>query len=153
MKSKKLTPEKKSFVEFVKSVIGSQKNIYKIRDTLESNKFELVGCGEYKNVYKRKNDNFCVKVYHESCGWQEDSYRVPALLKKHFVYPIYKNRRYLIQPWIKGRYSPYGYKKNVKTLPHEVIDSIYDIRPENIRVHVDREVVIDFCHWFLVDKI
>jgi hypothetical protein len=106
----------------------------------------LLKSGGYKDVYKRKDDNFCVKVYQETWGWREDSFRVPDLLKKHYVYPIHKNKRYLIQPWIEEPHSLYGYKKKVKTLPEKVLNSAYDVHCENIRVHGDREVVIDFCY-------
>jgi hypothetical protein len=146
MKPKTLTPDEQSFVEFVKSVIGLRRNPDNIQTALESHGFILLKSGGYKDVYKRRNDDYCVKVYQETWGWREDSYEVPDLLKKHFVYPIYRNKRYLIQPWIKQPYLLCGYKKKVKTLPDEVINSMYDVHSENIRVHGDREVVIDFCY-------
>jgi hypothetical protein len=87
-----------------------------------------------------------VKVWHREWGWKEDSFKVPKLLRKHYVYPLYMNKRYLIQQWINGESSDYGYKRPVRKLPYEVRNSMYDIRYDNIRVYGNREVVIDFCY-------
>lgn len=145
-KNKRLTAKEASFVEFVKGIIGNRRDHYSISEVLRKNGFRIVTSGGFKTVFRRKRDSYCVKVWHHSSGWELDSYKVPELLRDHFVYPIYLNKTYLIQKWIGGKFSGYGYKKPVKRLPEELMNSCYDIRDENIRVDGNREVVIDFCN-------
>jgi hypothetical protein len=146
MTPKKLTSEEKSFVKFIKSLVG-RRNVYTIGDALKSRGFKKVNEGGYKDVYKRTGDKFCVKVYQNEWGWQSDSYNVPDSLKDHFLYPIYNDKRFLIQPWVKYNYSENGYgKRKVQTLPVNVFLGGYDVKEDNVRVYRNREVVIDFCN-------
>lgn len=145
-KTRKLTIDQNKFVEFIKGIIGRLKRFSAIEKVLEENGFREVNSGGYKSVFKRTNDEYCVKVWHTDWGWKEDSYKVPKLLENHFVHPIYKNKRYLIQKWVKGRFSDCGYTKPVKKLPDEILNSGYDIQDDNIKVDGNREVVIDFCY-------
>lgn len=145
-KTKKLTNKQSEFVKLVQQTVGKLTNYHDIERVLISNGFKEVNAGGYKTVYKKRGYDYCVKVWHSSWGWKQDSYKVPKLLRHHYVHPLYKNKRYLIQSWIKGKYSDYGYKRPVKKLPCEVTNSIYDVRDDNIRVHDNREVVIDFCY-------
>jgi len=145
-KTKRLTKKQTEFIQLVQGIIGKLNDYDKIEAILLKNGFKDTNGGGYKVVFRKRGYDYCVKVYRHSWGWEEDSYRVPKLLNKHFVHPIYKNRRYMIQPWIKGNYSYYDYKRPVRRLPTEVIESRHDIRDENIRVRGNREVVIDFCY-------
>lgn len=145
-KTKKLTKKQTEFIKLVQGIIGRLNDYDKIETILLKNGFKDTNGGGYKTVFRKRGYDYCVKVWHHSWGWEEDSYRVPKILENHFVHPIYKNRRYLIQPWIKGNYSDNVYKKPVRRLPTEVMDSLYDIRDDNIRVRGNREVVIDFCY-------
>lgn len=145
-KTKTLSAKEKSFVEFVKGIIGRHRDHDKIAEILKKNGFKIVNSGGFKTVFRRKFDSYCVKVWHHSFGWESDSYKVPEPLRDHFVHPIYLNKRYLIQKWVSGKFSGYGYKKTVKRLPEELMNSCYDVRDDNIRVDGNREVVIDFCN-------
>lgn len=144
MPTKKLTPNQSKFVKLVKSIIGRRKSYEDIENVLCANEFVIVNSGSYKSVFKRPGDNYCVKVWRYEWGWKEDSYKVPKLLKNHYIHPIFKNTCYLIQKWIKS--STYGCKNPIKKLPSKIRDSLYDIREDNIMIYGKREVVIDFCY-------
>ena len=141
--------EQKKFVNRVNRIIGKLKHYYQIQDALLQNGFKKKAEGGFKAVFKHSDYGYCVKVWLNPYGYMSDSYHVPEEIKHHFVHPIFKNKRYMIQKWIKRKASEGGYRSRIKTLPKKhrfEWENKYDVWTDNIRVDGDREVIIDFCY-------
>jgi hypothetical protein len=143
MKTRK-TREIKLLVAKLKKALA-RLPLTKIRSTLRKMGYYYVDSGGFKTVYKKKAEPVCVKVYRTPYGWQDDSYKVPKTLSKHYLHPVYKTKKYIIQEWANGKKLPKG---KVKYLPSQLImTERYDLRDDNIRIHNGKEVVIDFCNY------
>jgi len=136
-----ITQKEKKLASNINKTIGKLNSINEIKKTLIKNGFIYKSSGAYKRVYKHPTENYCVKVYMDEEGWMEDSYRVPSCLKPYYLFPIYKNKKYIIQKWANSTAN----KKTIR-LPERIYNSDYDIHRYNIKVHKNREVIIDFCN-------
>ena len=142
---KKLTPEQKAFIRSVKSVIGTTRSLNKIVSKLMSRGYMKVAEGGYKNVLLRDGDKYCIKVYKEKNDWMEDSYIVPKEISKYYVHPIYINKLFMIQRWVKKAVK--FDKTKAKKLPKSYVNTYnYDLHSDNIKYDGHRQVIIDFMY-------
>ena len=139
--NKTLSKKEYELIKSVRSKIGKTVSRKKILKILRENGYIWVNSGGYKIVYRQPKGEYCIKVYRRLGDWKEDSYIVPKGISEHFLHPIYKNKRYMIQPWAKK--TP-GVK--IKRLPDVVYNYVCDLHNENIKIHKDREVIVDFCN-------
>ena len=109
--------------------------------------------GGFKYCYRcLEFPEFVIKVYKESVNYTEDTClsSAPKWLRKHILYPIFKNRMYMIQPLANGKRGNWKMNAeealciNLKDWQNEIISN-RDIMSDNVKFHRGKPVVIDFC--------
>lgn len=139
------------FASWIELLIGEEKSIHKIMDTLQKVGFKFLDNGCYKCVYRHPSYNeYVVKVYREEWHHETDSpKKVPRNIKTYYLQPFVWNERYMIQEFANGVGG------NNERAWQRIMDAIgfqndgdseppFDIHHDNTRFHNNRPVVIDF---------
>lgn len=137
---KELSASEKKVISSIRSKIGKSRNCKTICNALIEDGYLRVGGGGFKIVFRKPRKKHCVKVYRDSFGWVDDSYKVPKVIEKYYLFPIYQNKSYMTQKWAK---KTKGMK--IKKIPDNVLNLGFDLHDDNIRIDGDRQVIIDFC--------
>lgn len=142
---RKLTPKQAKFVRSIQKIVGKTDDIPSIITTLTQRGFVMVDYGAYKNVYLKESDNYCIKVYRDTFGWKNDSYEVPECLSKYYIHPIYSDKRFIIQRWVKEAKT--FYKTKIRKIPKKILkNDSYDLHCHNVKYDGHKQVIIDFCY-------
>lgn len=86
-------------VKLVRRIEKKHRKLHLVMEELGRHGFKYLSEGCYKAVYEHpKRPEWVVKVYKDDYGWEYDSNKPPPKpLKKHWLKPIFQNKRVMIQ--------------------------------------------------------